>query len=271
MVTRTIEARGTHLFLLDPPDAMLVCLLGSFRVLRCGQQHDAFIAGKAMNLLAKLALHFETGVPRETLMELLWPEQESELAAASLHSLIYSLHRRLHGMRRDVATIIYANGTYALNAAAGVSTDIARFDALVSTGNRLAAAQHNEAAADTYERALAIYRGDLAVGTDVYAVIERERLRANFLTILAWVADRSYREADYLAALEYASRPLAHDPCREDAHRVVMRAHVRRGERAQALRQYGLCEQLLRREFDAVPEAATTALFDCIRSDSAAV
>jgi DNA-binding SARP family transcriptional activator len=96
-------------------------------------------------------------------------------------------------------------------------------------------------------------------------VIERERLRANFLTILAWLANRSYREADYSSALEYASRLLANDPCREDAHRVIMRAHVHRGERAQALRQYHLCEQVLRCEFDIAPETATTALFDRIR------
>ena len=60
---------------------------------------------------------------------------------------------------------------------------------------------------------------------------------------------------------------LACDPYREDAHRVLMRVHVQRGERAQALRQYRVCEQLLRQEFDAPPEAATTALFDRIRCD----
>jgi DNA-binding SARP family transcriptional activator len=76
---------------------------------------------------------------------------------------------------------------------------------------------------------------------------------------------------EYPAALAYALRLIACDPCREDAHRVVMRARVRQGERAQALRQYRLCERVLREEFDARPEALTTELFERIRVDPGSV
>jgi DNA-binding SARP family transcriptional activator len=58
---------------------------------------------------------------------------------------------------------------------------------------------------------------------------------------------------------------LAHDPCREDAHRLVMRCHVRRGERAQALHQYRVCVDILRAAFETIPEPATVALFDQVR------
>ena len=88
---------------------------------------------------------------------------------------------------------------------------------------------------------------------------------------LAWLAERAYQEEDFSTALELALRLLACDPCREDAHRVVMRAHVRRGERAQALRQYRLCEHALLREFEIEPEALTTELFERIRRDPASV
>jgi DNA-binding SARP family transcriptional activator len=252
-------------------DPMLICLLGGFRLLRYGQPADSLITGKAMTLLSTLALHLNTGVPRETLLEHLWPDNESGQSSVSLHSLIYSLHRRLRSEQFAEAPIVYANGSYALNVSAGVSTDVVRFDALVASGNRLAASGQELEASCQYERALALYRGNLTTGTDVYAVIERERLHANFLSILAWLADRSYQDADYPAALAQALRLLAHDPCREDAHRLVMRAYVRRGERAQALRQYRLCEIILRREFDAAPELATTALFNRIRNDPSSV
>ena len=61
------------------------------------------------------------------------------------------------------------------------------------------------------------------------------------------------------------------DPCREDGYRLAMRAYVRRGERAQALRQYRLCEHVLRREFDTAPEPLTTELFERIRASPAGV
>jgi DNA-binding SARP family transcriptional activator len=271
MLMHTNEPLRSHLSALDADSGTLVCLLGSFRVLRLGQPSDELIAGKAISFLAALALHLENGVPREELLEMLWPEREIKHAAVLLNSLVYSLHRRLCRARQQADLVVFANGWYALNKAAGVSTDVARFDRIVAEGDRLAVAQHDATAANHYERALTLYRGDLVVGTDIYSVIERERLRSRFLTILAWLAERGYCQADYAAALNHALRMLAHDPCREDAHRIVMRAQVHQGARAQALRQYRLCEQVLRREFDAAPEAATTMLFDRIRHDPSSV
>jgi DNA-binding SARP family transcriptional activator len=151
-----------------------------------------------------------------------------------------------------------------------VST-IARFDALIAAGSDAARSGLNAEAHHQYTQAVALYRGDLIGGTDVMAIIERERLRAIFLSILAWLADAAYRAGAFEEALAHAHRLLATDPCREDAHRVVMCAHVHRGERAQALRQYHLCEGVLRREFDIAPEALTTALFERIRSDPAGI
>ena len=45
-----------------------------------------------------------------------------------------------------------------------------------------------------------------------------------------------------------------------------MRCCVRRGERAQALRQFRVCERILRSEFDAPPGGATLALFEQVRT-----
>jgi DNA-binding SARP family transcriptional activator len=271
MIADVVDLYDTPVLPQTQSERYLVCLLGGFLLLRFGRPLDVLIAGKAMALLSTLALHLETGVPREALLDLLWPEQDVEQSAGSLHSLVYSLHRRLGVDGAGAAPVIHVNGSYALNRAAGVSTDMARFGALVLEGNRLASSHRDTEAANRYEQALALYRGDLATGTDVYAVIERERLRATFLTVLAWLADRSYRETDYATALKHASRLLATDPCREDAHRVIMRAHVKLGERSQALRQYRLCEQILRTEFEAEPEATTTELFEAIRSHPGSV
>ncbi len=255
----------------DIRDQTLVCLLGSFRLLHDDRPVDFLVAGKAMALLSALALHLDAGVPRESLLELLWPDQDMAQSTVSLNSLVYSLHRRLRVDDREAAAVVHANGSYYLNRAAGFSTDIARFDRLISRGNWLATTGDGAAAAAAYRRALALYRGDLCTGADVFAVIERERLRASFLSVLAWLADRAYHEGDFSTALDLALRLLACDPCREDAHRVVMRAHVRRGERAQALRQYRLCEHALLREFEIEPEAMTTELFERIRRDPGSV
>jgi DNA-binding SARP family transcriptional activator len=119
-----------------------------------------------------------------------------------------------------------------------------------------------------YERAIALYRGDLATtGSDISTLLERERLRATCLSALGRLADAHFELGNYEQALGYATRLLAVDPCREDAHRMTMRAYVRLGARAQALRQYSLCRKVLAEEFDAIPEPATERLFQLVRTD----
>jgi DNA-binding SARP family transcriptional activator len=79
------------------------------------------------------------------------------------------------------------------------------------------------------------------------------------------LADIARRDRDYSSALEYASLVLKYDAGREDAHRTLMCCYAQLGQRVQAMRQFLLCERLLREEFDAVPEPATRELYDRLR------
>ena len=127
-----------------------------------------------------------------------------------------------------------------------MGVDVGEFTRLVAAGGRQAQMGDRRAAVESYMRAIGLYRGDLSACSDARSVIERERLRAMYLNLLAFLADERFAAGDYWACLEIAGRLLDGDPCREDAHRFVMRCHVRRGERAQALRQYTLCTSILR-------------------------
>ena len=89
--------------------------------------------------------------------------------------------------------------------------------------------------------------------------------------MLASLAAYVCAAGDDAASLAYAQRLLQHDPCREDAHRLLMRCHLRRGERAQALHQYRVCVDLLRAAFGTTPEPATVALFEQVRLDPGSV
>jgi DNA-binding SARP family transcriptional activator len=244
---------------------VLVRVLGPFRLVKRDQPVAVRSGGKTEALLCRLALESSNGVPRETLLEALWPDAEPELAAQSLSSLVYSLHRQLGDALGGAAPVTHEQGAYRLNQEAGVGVDLACFDLLVGAGDRELEHERPELAATLYRRAVGLYGGDLCLAREVRAVVERERLRARYMTVLGWLADHHCAAGDYGAALEFALKLLASDPCREDAHRLVMRCHVRRGERAQALHQYRVCKQILSTEYDAAPEPATTALYDRIR------
>jgi DNA-binding SARP family transcriptional activator len=249
---------------------LLICVLGTFRVLQAGRP-VAVHGGKTEALLCQLALRYAEGVPRATLLETLWPDSDAALAGEALRSRVNSLHTLLGAGLGGAAPVLHRDGGLRLNAAAGVGVDVARFDVLAASGDQQMRAGQVAQAAAAYQNAAAFYPGDLCVAQDLYAVVERERLRARYLSLLASLAACAHDAGDDAACLGYAQRVLAHDPCREDAHRLVMRCHVWRGERAQALHQYRVCVDILRAAFETTPEPATVALFDQVRHDPSSV
>jgi DNA-binding SARP family transcriptional activator len=249
---------------LVPP--ILVCLLGTFRVLKSRAPVQLRGGVKGENLLMALALGPTYGVSRDELTGRLWPDAQATLAAQSMNSLIYSLHRLLGDAIEGASPIVYEEGAYRLNWAAGIELDIRMFDRLTDAGRAHQRAGDNAAATACFQQAVACYRGDLCISVDAQAVIERERLRAQCLNMLAFLADYHFAEGNHSRALDESLALLARDPCREDAHRLVMRCYARRGDRSQALRQYRICESVLRREFNATPEPATVELFNQLRT-----
>ncbi len=250
---------------------VLICLLGNFRLLKAGQPAELICGSKTEKLLCLLALRHGRGVQREMMLDALWPEGDSIHASQSLNSLIHSVNKLLGDENGGAVPVLQAHGYYWLNGAAGINVDITCFDALADTGDQWVRAGETAAATAFYRRALALYRGDLCLVTDAQAVVEREHLRGRYLTLLARLAELDYASGDYTGCLSHARHLLVNDPCREDAYRLMMHCYVRIGERAQALRQYRLCQTILRAEFDAVPEPATTALFDQIRLDPGSI
>ena len=79
-------------------------------------------------------------------------------------------------------------GAYRLNTEAGVALDVTEFDAAAETGDQLALAGDLPGSIDRYQGALDLYGGDLAFGSDVKHIVERERLRSRHLAVLARLA-----------------------------------------------------------------------------------
>jgi DNA-binding SARP family transcriptional activator len=246
-----------------PTAPVAVCLLGGFRLLKLGQPVSVRAGGKIETLLSMLALHRPRGVARDQLISSIWPTSSTGLGSQSLNTLVSAVNHGLGDALRGGRPVVYFGGRYRLDDDVGV--DIAWFDDAVAEGERRTRRGDAPGALQSYRTAIEVYVGDLTLATAVEDVVERERLRARYLAVSARLADASFAAGDLAGALKGALDLLAHDPCREDAHRMAMRVYVRLGERAQALRQYSVCREVLAREFDALPEPQTQALFDLIR------
>lgn len=250
---------------------IMISLLGSFRLTMYNKQVPISSGSKSESLLTHLALTRQRRLERSLILEQLWPGCEMTLAGQSLNSLIYQLNKLTKTFSDCSSLVNHDNGYYYLNTSEEVGIDIDYFDAWRAEGTRLLTKGENEKGIAFYECALALYKGDLGGDATIHTIIEGERLRAAFLDLLASLSDYAYSNGDHTKALSYIHRLLKHDPCREDAHRQAMRCYVRLGTRAQALRQYQLCCQILEAEFDIKPESVTQDLFDQIRLDPASI
>lgn len=251
---------------------ILICLLGHFKLQKHGASVNMRRGGKTEALIGYLAIQ-QHSTPRDILIQHLWPTSEMALASQALHSLVHSLQKLFGDAIAGAPFVVHAEGGYRLNSDAGISVDVAHFDRLALMGDEQFRTGDKIGFLTSYKSAINWYRGDLCAGAnaDTHGLIESERLRVRHLTILARLADHFYESRDYAACLEYAWKLLSRDPCREDAHRLVMRCHVQSGHRSEALRQYHLCADVLRTEFGVTPEPSTTALFEKIRIDPVGV
>jgi len=243
---------------------IMICVLGDFLLLKAGQPVK-MRHGKTETLLCYLGLRYRKRVPRSELLNVLWPNYESALAGQSLNSVIYSLHKRLGDAIGGATPVLYRDTYYQLNLEAGVAVDLAYFDSLAQSGDKQFSDGDSATAIASYNRAISLYRGDLCCDTDIYAVLQREHLRAHYLTLLEHLAHHYYDEGDYTECKKYAWLILEKEPSREDTHRLIMRCYAQQGQRAKALHHYQICLDILRSEFNMEPEPLTAALFEQIR------
>jgi DNA-binding SARP family transcriptional activator len=206
-----------------------------------------------------------TGIARDDLIEQLWPQSDADLAVQALRTLVYSLHQTLGDALGGEGPVVSSAGRYRLNFEAGVVVDVHSFDRVVDSAQELDRVGQASGAVGRYREAVRIYTGDLAIGSDIHHLLERERLRARYIGALARLAEHHLLQGEHAEALTSALEILSCDALREDAHRLAMRCYVRLGQRAQALRQYVLCRDLLLSEFQAPPEKATEELYELVR------
>lgn len=252
---------------------LLVALLGQTRLMATHRTLPVPGRGKSDALLLGLALFQRGAVAREQLLEQLWPGQSTTLAGQALNSLTSELNKFCRKHFACDPLILHEQGYYRFNYEAGVNTDLEQFYTLAALGQQQLQAGDSVEGVAHCNQALALYRGDLPCGDlsgdfSIAALLTREQLRATLLDLLAALANYYYASEEARQALPYLQQLLARDPCREDAHRLVMRCYLGLGQRTQALRQYQLCTQLLALEFGAQPEPATVALFDQMRTNA---
>ncbi len=241
--------------------------LGRFELLCDGETVSLGRNVRALAILKYLLVSRKDSrpVPQDYLMGWLWPDSEPKKARWSLNSAVYALRKLLGGCLPSLPaseTVLFEGGGYRLSPRVRLSADMEEFDARYGEGRGLEEAGRAEEAVVQYEKAVELYRGDYLI-EDLYeewTLIERERLAGSYVDMLNRLALHYTETGRLQESVRTCYRVLEKDNCHEGSYRLLMECFVRLGLWNRALHQYRLCEQILRRKYNASPSPETQAL-----------
>ena len=217
---------------------------------------------KVPALLKLLALNRDHQLVRDQVMELLWPGLDPAGGAAQLYKALHQLRKAFAACAAGSETgkwITTTQNLVTLAAPGGVATDVDAFEQ--AARDALASRQLNK-----LQRAAVLYTGDL-LPMDMYATwteLPRDRLRQIYIDVLLALAEVYQKHGDLAAAAEAHRTVLDKDATLELAHRGLMMIFAQQGQRDRALKQYGVCIDVLADELGVAPSRETRALYDRI-------
>jgi len=249
------------------PPELAIHLLGPLCAAVGGVAVQDWPSARCRSLFGYLLTHREPGPPREVLMEVFWPGSSPEASRNSLNVAIHGLRRTLRSIT-DMPIVVHAGGAYQINRDLRLWLDVEEFDSHVESGRRSDGAGDLDKAMRHYEFAASLYRGDFMTDDpyEDWAALTRERLRLTYLDDLGRLSKLYFNIGHHTACASLCLRIIERDPCREDAHRRLMRCYSRQGLPHLALMQYRMCVQALTDELGVGADPTTTELYQHIRS-----
>jgi len=218
-----------------------------------------FRTRKTAALLGFVATAGRSGVPRERLIELFWPEDEPKSARASLSTCLASIRSACVDL--DIPEVLEAD-RFAVWLAPLIETDISEFERLVS---RSGVEQDTNLRICWLQSALDLYAGPYLHGYDDDWILGERQIRSDeyvravrkLLKLLGEVGAKA-------AAIKVARAGVRSEPSRESLTRDLMRLLMSANEPAAALDVYRNLERNLSNEFGIAPSPKAMRLAEQI-------
>jgi len=216
-------------------------------------------------LLACLVMRAPHPVPREELLELLWPEEPPGITRNRLSVLLNSLKQHLGPIDLPCVPLLAIERSTIAVIAPHFTSDYHDFQAVLDAARGAASVPERIA---SLEKAVLLTRGELLAGFyDTWILSERARLDAMRLQALRDLVYAFLEKGDPAGAIEYARQAVAADALNEEAHYDLIAIYRQMGQPSAALRQFGQLERVLAEKLQARPSPKTSALAQQIEAD----
>jgi two-component SAPR family response regulator len=235
--------------------SLLIKCFGRFQIYQNERPVLEWRSLKARSIFKYLVGQQGVPVTRDVLMDIFWPDADADAARHNLHQAIHNLRKTLRRLDTQDQVILFENDAYFFNPELNIRFDFVEFEQYIQAGRRMEQAGQTAAALREYRAAVEIYQGNF-LEEDLYEdwpYTQREYFRQIYLDIVDQLSETFFQQGDYTEAIALGQKMLALDNCHEEAHYRLMRCYHAQGQRRQAIRQYQLCVQALKKELDVPP------------------
>lgn len=220
----------------EPIESMRVEMFGAFRVVVNGLAvaPEAWKRRRAPELLALLIANRGRLVSRARLIDIYWPDSEADAAHDNLRVTITAI-------RKAVGDVIkYEANSYRFAPTVDTIVDVDLFDERMASGRQADAGGDVALAREHFRAAVDLYRGEYLEGfADAgWQWRERERLRADCLEALRWLARDRETAGDATGERIAVEKLLEVSPFDLEAVRMRLDALVRERRADEAVRDY---------------------------------
>lgn len=234
----------------EPIPILTVRLFGGMEVWLGDELLDprAFSKQKAKTLLAVLVLHDGREVPRNRLIDIMWPNLIGDAPMNNFYSMWSVLKRALSLPDGTCPYLVRHQGSCLIDKRY-VRSDIEDFEALCRS------LQFGDAETGEWTqmhlRMCETYAGDLLPSEmkNQYIVRMRTAYRDRFVDALLSAGNRFLEKGEGEAALWFIREACARDDGREDCYGALMRAQIMTGQRSAAVKSYLLCRRVMKHRY----------------------
>jgi two-component SAPR family response regulator len=253
---------------------MHVTCFGDFQVTFRGQKvgEPGWLSTKAGDLFAYFITFRDGTLPKDRVLEALWPEMRPDRSSGAFHTALYKMRHMLRVDGEQDKFVQAHGGEYALEKE-HFWIDADEFSRLMTECSRHShpALERCEACAARLQRAVALYQGDYLQNLYYDWVLDEQRhLQEEYLDALQVLAAHRAGRGDYETALAYGRQVLVKDPLLEEVHCQMMRYYGQLGDRSGLVRQHQQFSTVLADELGIEPMQETQQLYQALLSGQTA-
>ena len=225
-------------------------------------------SNKMWNLLAYLIVNRNRNVPQDELIDILWPEDDSQNPGNALKTLLYRTRATVLPLLGDEPQLILSQrGSYSWNHSLNCELDAEQFADLVRQAGDKALSDVERR--NLYRKALSLYKQDFLpkLADQLWVIPLQTYYHTLYLEAVFAYANLLMAAEQYAELAELINEAIVIEPYYDKLHALLITALLRQGNSLAALNHYESATELLYRNLGVHPSEELRALYKEIMNE----